>query len=362
MFKKIQIENLRGIEKLRIEDLSRINVFVGPNNSGKSTVMEAFFLILGMSNPQLPININSFRDLLLTDKQDFSFNFRNLDFSNIIKISAGDTVDGNRELEIFPTFSQKSSSKIDKEKNSPNTIIADDNTSETEIETEASGLMLRYAKSNGGTQEFRSSISIENNGFKTEISKKYTEKLKGRFFTNRTIYANLAERIDAIQKEKKKKDLIDILKLIDDKVVDIALSHTGLVYVDIGLKEMIPINLMGDGFRKVCAIIANFLVLKDGYLIIDELENGLHYETLSLLWKSIIEASSRMNVQVFLSTHSYEAIKFLVDVMSADAYNNDDIRVFSLKKFQNEQHKVYTYAYDNIEASIESDIEIRGKG
>lgn len=41
MITAIEIENFRGIKKGRIDDFKRINLLVGANGSGKSTVLEA---------------------------------------------------------------------------------------------------------------------------------------------------------------------------------------------------------------------------------------------------------------------------------------------------------------------------------
>ena len=49
-FKNLEIKNFRGIEHLTIDDLSRVNVFLGQNSSGKSSVLESFLLLMGMSN------------------------------------------------------------------------------------------------------------------------------------------------------------------------------------------------------------------------------------------------------------------------------------------------------------------------
>jgi AAA15 family ATPase/GTPase len=55
MFRRLDIENFRGIRKAEISDLSRINLFFGKNNCGKSSVLESIFLITGQSNPVLPM-------------------------------------------------------------------------------------------------------------------------------------------------------------------------------------------------------------------------------------------------------------------------------------------------------------------
>ena len=50
-FKNIEIKNFRGIDHLKIDDFSRVNVFLGQNSSGKSSVLECLLLMMGMSNP-----------------------------------------------------------------------------------------------------------------------------------------------------------------------------------------------------------------------------------------------------------------------------------------------------------------------
>ena len=50
-FKNIEIKNFRGSDHLKIDDFSRVNVFLGQNSSGKTSVLEAILMLAGMSNP-----------------------------------------------------------------------------------------------------------------------------------------------------------------------------------------------------------------------------------------------------------------------------------------------------------------------
>ena len=50
-FKNLEIKNFRGIEHLTIDDFARVNVFLGQNSSGKSSVLESIIMLMGMSNP-----------------------------------------------------------------------------------------------------------------------------------------------------------------------------------------------------------------------------------------------------------------------------------------------------------------------
>ena len=79
-FKNIEIKNFRGIDHLKIDDFSRVNVFLGQNSSGKSSVLECLFLMMGMSNPNLPQNINSFRSRNYSSFADLGYLFHNYDY------------------------------------------------------------------------------------------------------------------------------------------------------------------------------------------------------------------------------------------------------------------------------------------
>ena len=87
MFKTLEIKNLRGVKFARIDGLSQINLFFGKNNCGKSTVLEALFLISGQSNPTLPLSINSMRNYSKFAESDLNTEFYNLNPENKISIS-----------------------------------------------------------------------------------------------------------------------------------------------------------------------------------------------------------------------------------------------------------------------------------
>ena len=88
MIKKFEIENFRSIKSLEIEDLGRINLFLGANNCAKTSILEACFLLLGFTNPQLIIRIHNFRDFGFNSVDDFRFIFKDLDYSNHVRIKA----------------------------------------------------------------------------------------------------------------------------------------------------------------------------------------------------------------------------------------------------------------------------------
>lgn len=57
-FNEIEISHFRGFDYIKIDHLAKLNVFVGANNVGKSTILEAVFMLSGMGNPLIPTRIN----------------------------------------------------------------------------------------------------------------------------------------------------------------------------------------------------------------------------------------------------------------------------------------------------------------
>lgn len=58
MIEQLTFHNLRGIREGRLDNLGQLNLLVGPNNSGKSTVLEALYL-MGVSGREATLVIES---------------------------------------------------------------------------------------------------------------------------------------------------------------------------------------------------------------------------------------------------------------------------------------------------------------
>jgi predicted ATP-dependent endonuclease of OLD family len=110
----------------------------------------------------------------------------------------------------------------------------------------------------------------------------------------------LPQRIEKLLVNKQMDGVIAALQEIDPKITDIRMGATGIIYVDIGLEKLLPINIMGDGIRRIFSILAAVSDMQGGILLIDEIENGLHYSTLEILWKALLKAVERYHVQNYL--------------------------------------------------------------
>ena len=49
MLKNIKISNYRGIKNIQMNDFSNVNIFVGKANTGKTSILEAIFILLNQT-------------------------------------------------------------------------------------------------------------------------------------------------------------------------------------------------------------------------------------------------------------------------------------------------------------------------
>ncbi|MBF0399095.1 MAG: AAA family ATPase [Desulfobacterales bacterium] len=347
-----KIHHFRGISSLEVEDLKQINLLVGRNNCGKTSVLEALFLLSGMSNPQLPINIHHFRDLMLLNDEDFSYMFHHLNFETPI-ILRGKIDNKNREVTINPLLIDYSPHPKNRQKQQDLNNQQEMLTVSTNIVRLIEGIKLDF-KSN--QQVFSGQISIKEGNVKLPIE--YKEKLRCAYLTPKTIMMHLDKRMEGLLIQKKLSSVIDVLKGIEPKLIDIRMGAGGMIYVDIGAEHLLPLNIMGDGMRRILAILTAIADIKNGVLLIDEIENGLHYKSLNVLWKAVISACKEYNVQLMATTHSYECIEELSNAYIGLEPEGDEIRLFRIDK-KEDTHTAYKLNTRSLSAGIEKNFEVR---
>ena len=154
--------------------------------------------------------------------------------------------------------------------------------------------------------------------------------------------------------------MVDVLRGIEPRLKDlIVLSHqeTPMIYGALGGKTPIPISLMGEGVARMLSIAMAMVNTKGGSVLIDEIENGLHYSILPGLWKMIIEIARQLNVQVFAATHSDECIQAASEYVQANQ-SQDDLRLYRLDRLQ-DGTRVVDYSAKTLAAAIDAEIEVR---
>ena len=130
-----------------------------------------------------------------------------------------------------------------------------------------------------------------------------------------------------------------------------------MLYADVGLESLVPLGFMGDGIGRLLSMVLAFHSARDGMLLIDEIENGLHHSVLPEVWKSLNWLSREFNVQVFATTHSYECL-----VAARDAFNatgDQDLLIHRLGRPDGELIQAVTYPFETLDFALEYGSDIR---
>ncbi|MDI9333046.1 MAG: AAA family ATPase [Cytophagales bacterium] len=159
-------------------------------------------------------------------------------------------------------------------------------------------------------------------------------------------------------RSSKKITWIDLLKKIEPRLKDLDQfpaheEEESVVHANVGFKELIPISELGQGFNRLAYLYAGLLGKDAQIALIDEIENGIHYSALPILWQGIANIARELDIQIFATTHSKECIR-----AASDAFKDspDDFQVIRLVRTDN-----------NVEAQIipaeyvEATLEMRGE-
>lgn len=362
MFRNVHIKRFRGIADLSIDGFSRFNVFVGGNNSGKTTVLEALFLLTGPTNPELPVTVNKFRGLATLDENTWSTYFNGLDTETPIMISGWEeTTQLTRELKIRPRTSENRYSKEAAAEGTETAIVEDASNESTRsgLLHALNGLSLHYVGRSGNQKkiEIQSEIQLRAGGIVVHQNAEYSEPLFGIYLSSTNKTQNIVQRFSALQVRKEKKELIAVLQRIEPSLVDIVLGSNNTIYVDIGLEELMPLNVLGDGLVRIISTLITIIDAKNGHVFIDEIENGLHHSSLRILWEALLAAARRFNVQVFCSTHSYDCIRALVSIEAAQ-FAESDTRMFRIEKHGDAMSAV-EFDIDVLQQAMSEELEVR---
>lgn len=344
MFNKIEIERFRGIRYASIEGFKQINLFFGKNNCGKSSLLESLFIASGVSNPLLPIHVNFMRGYSKSRLNDLKLDFYNLDSSQPIHIQMEN--EEKRDLRIY-LFEQNQNHV---------SLNADDTNILSNVEEGKYGLQFDF-KINDTHFESQLRFDSANSTDATRVvAKQYVESLRCTYLSPKYDFNASIQGLKNILQNKDEHFIVEGLKSIEPRVKDFIFTDKEML-VDIGLAKRIPVNMMGDGARKIVSLLTAVYDCKDGALLVDEISNGFHYSVMYSLWKVLINAAIKNNTQLFITTHDTDSIKGLRDV----ALNKFDniVAAFKLLKTSDDELKAYHYSLESLDYSINQEIEVR---
>ena len=76
-----------------------------------------------------------------------------------------------------------------------------------------------------------------------------------------------------------------------------------------GKDYQVPLRTLGDGAMRTYAVALALAKSSGGFLLIDEVENGIHHSVQVKFWKMVLQTAQRNKVQVVATTHSWDALR-----------------------------------------------------
>lgn len=318
MLKSFAIKNFRLFRSLCVPELGQLNLLVGKNNTGKSAFLEAVQLFVEVASPHLLWDLVSSRE-----------ESRRAQGEGI----GGEEV-GSPIRHLFPGH------RLPELGEEGIVLVSEGQGERLHICTAA--YRSHFNEEEGAQRRTRVEpkeaeladpeielFLVAENGDRTKRLMRLDERVRPlvarmpRLATGRNEVvpprgmpnSDVAVLWDRISLTELEEEVIRGLELIDESIEDIAFvedPRSGLRIPLVRTKkfdEPVPLNSMGDGVSRLFQIILALVSAKDGILLVDEFENGLHWTLQPQVWSTVFKLAERLNVQVFATTHSRDCVE-----------------------------------------------------
>lgn len=285
-FSSVTIDAYRCFHNLTINRLARINVFAGINNSGKTSLLEAIYLLCKQNDISGLADILRRRGKIPSERISSKWFVEQIS-EPILVSGVFDTCESKVELRPYNV----EDSSVDRSTYLKSIeILSSFGTHQQEALTQL----------HMGSERVTQAESIKllcNTVFSSP------------FFLNEPHYYT-----GFYQKSVRSKALPKIFDFIREFVVptiqDIRLvdDNQRFLVTDTCFGDAIDLSNYGEGLQRIFFTSLIFASAENGVVLIDEFENAIHTDLLSTFSKFICQLAKQFNVQVFLTSHSKECI------------------------------------------------------
>jgi predicted ATP-dependent endonuclease of OLD family len=350
MIKEFSIKNFKCFKEIVMRPWERINLIAGKNNVGKTTVLEAIWLHEGAHNAQLALTVEKFRGITSFDLESFLDElFTEFRRENQIELTARYQDGKSLVAKITPIKST-----------GVRPIVVEG----TDLERSA-GLQFEARDDRDTIRKSQFFWSLDSEGKPSLQFKGSGKALRPRAILVSTGFSKEdknrinAERFSRQVEAKRKGDIVDSLRLVDDRLIGLELvkrGHQDVICGDIGHDKMLPLSLMGEGMERYLTFVLAILDAENGIVLIDEIENGFHHSIYPKIWTNLAKLSRKYNVQLITTTHSYECVE-----AAHTSFKGNEQYDFVLHRLDRVDDKIedVTYEQETLEAALKGDLEIR---
>lgn len=317
MLNSLQITNFRTFRNLCLNRIGKVNLIVGQNNVGKTSLLEAIHLY--SSDDVLYAVVR-----LLERRQEYSLEnggrlvlFSNLfyqDAESPAQIEIGET-SGENQLVIRPMWRWIEETEQEEEIRLIRQVQL---SKEPPDNIELQGIEATEVLTAKRGTETLQSISMESERYSSSLrrrSRDFKSSLFLPFSGFNDEYIDPAELWDRIVLTDREYAVLDALKIIEPDLERIVMvqgkrpQRLAMVKV-LQQKNIMPLRSLGDGMNKLFELALGLVNAGEGRaFLVDEIDSGLHFTTLVNVWRLVFRTAEKLKVQVFATTHSWDCIE-----------------------------------------------------
>ncbi|HEY0514944.1 MAG TPA: AAA family ATPase [Thermoanaerobaculia bacterium] len=346
MIRELTVNGFRCFREIRVEPLTRVNLFVGQNNSGKTSLLEAVELV-AIGGIEGLVRSAVRRDEIVLRRSEAGEEFKehavdpaHLFFGHELHLGKSFRIEGPGDTRRWIECTVKQAS-----------------TQETLI------LSLHFQShvTRGQHQDQRLTVSPGGGVLPPPGRLPKASPPVNFLRAESSDGARLGQLWDALVLTPEEEGVTEALKIIEPRIERLAVVGEGRASAKVllklaGMDQRLPLGSLGGGVGHLLALVLHLFSARGGFLLVDEIDTGLHYSVMVNLWRLIVETARRLDVQVLATTHSLDCVRALARLRKQYPELAAEVTVHRVEK---DAPRTVVYDADEIVIAAESQLEVR---
>jgi ABC-type branched-subunit amino acid transport system ATPase component len=381
VIRSLTLENYRGFHRFDLHDIGRVNLIVGTNNAGKTSVLEAVHIL------EAPGEFGPIWSTLTRRGEDFEESesnrvIRQIDVRRLFhghevavgsRISFGAETDRGRD-QFTAVIAEPTS---DAQAAQPRLFETLEPADDAEFIPRAAALGLRWQNGQTGVDFSAEHDLTRRGGITSEALRTMgrggeVQRVPIRFITASSLSPDaVIDLFEEVVLTPYEDFVVEALRIIEPSIERIATSGTerrrafssrgmgvrgGLLVRCRGIRDRIPIGSMGDGIWRILGLALALARTEGGILLVDEIDTGLHYSVMENMWKLVNQTAKKHKIQVFATTHSRDCYESLAAVCRDFVSENSEV---TIQRVEREKTRSTAYSEQEIIAAAQRGMEVR---
>ncbi|NVJ07760.1 AAA family ATPase [Myxococcus sp. AM001] len=351
---ELRVDTYRSLRGVRLERLGRMNLLVGGNNAGKTSVLEAIGLVARPVDPGQWIQTVTNRDAsgplvdglwaLFPDSTALKLEGEN-ELSKPISIHGRFEGQSRHVRAQALAYVEQRWSDVDRSGSDPRSDVV---------------VRLHMDVSAGDTPPIAHELDFGSTPRRLPIPQGVA---LFRVFvvtpmTHRST-AQLITHLSHVIDEGTKGKAVELLRLFDPHVSDVLISRPfgrDAIRVVHERRGVVDLATFGDGMRRAFAMSVALSRASGGILLVDEIESAIHARALDSVLPWLVRAAGEANVQIVATTHSLEAVDASLGAFVSSA--PEEVITYHLRRSES-GHACLRYDLNGLRSLRDEGLDIR---